>query len=175
LLWQRQRSFNKAGAARPQQGQALDRQTLARLPPTVAGVRAMMSNLVILNFRISVLASIIGSIFLFSAIASGHSEPLKSITLFSSRALIWPALFPALTLLFWFAYYRHNEGELAAFLLGFVALIPVVSSFISASINDVQFNGSQQLFLGYVGASHVLYAFRSPKEIVEALGKDVQP
>jgi hypothetical protein len=38
LLWQRQRRSNKAGAARPQQGQALDRQTLARLPPTVAGV-----------------------------------------------------------------------------------------------------------------------------------------
>jgi len=38
LLWQGQRSFNKAGAARPQQKQAVDRQTLARLPPTVVGV-----------------------------------------------------------------------------------------------------------------------------------------
>jgi hypothetical protein len=44
LLWQRQRSFNKAGASRPQQGQALDRQTLARLPPTVAGVRHKFMN-----------------------------------------------------------------------------------------------------------------------------------
>jgi hypothetical protein len=44
LLWQRQRSSNKAGAARPQQGQALDRQTLARLPPTVAGIMNKMDS-----------------------------------------------------------------------------------------------------------------------------------
>jgi hypothetical protein len=38
LLWQRQRSFNKAGASRPQQKAAADRKTLAGFAPSVLGV-----------------------------------------------------------------------------------------------------------------------------------------
>lgn len=131
-----------------------------------------MSNLITINFKLSVLVTVIGCIILFTYQATGFPESLAHLGAYRNQTLIWPAIIAALSVLFWFGYYRNEEGNAAAFILGFIMLIPVFGSTISETINGTFYSDKEQYYLTYIGLSHVTYGLLKWQEVVKALGQD---
>jgi len=106
-----------------------------------------MSNLITINFKLSVLVTVIGCIVLFVYQASGFPESLAHLGAYRNQTLIWPAIITAMSVLFWFVYYRNDEGHVPAFILGFIMLVPVFGSTISEAINGAFYSENEQYYL----------------------------
>jgi hypothetical protein len=116
-----------------------------------------MSNLITINFKLSVLLTVIGCIVLFVHQASGVPESLAHLGPYKNQTLIWPAIITTMSVLLWFGYYRNEEGQGPALILGFIMLIPVFGSAISEAINGAFYSDNEQYYLTYIGLSHVIY------------------
>ncbi|MES9970209.1 MAG: hypothetical protein ABW092_09260 [Candidatus Thiodiazotropha sp.] len=74
--------------------------------------------------------------------------------------------------LFWFGYYRNDEGHLAAFIFGLFMLMPVLGTAISEAINGAFYSDYEGYFLSYIGLSHVSYGMLKWRDVIEILGQD---
>ena len=131
-----------------------------------------MGNLILINFKLSVLVTIVGCLLLFTYQATNFPDSLAHLGPYQNQTLIWPAIIIVATLFGWFNSYKNDEGQLGAFIIGFFILVPVFSSSVSEAINEVSYNNNEQLFLAYVGFSHILYGWLDWREVLKGLGKD---
>ena len=131
-----------------------------------------MNRVIVGNFKLSVVITVIGCVFIFIAQSSSFPESLSHLGAYQNQALIWPAIVGFLSVFFWFIYYRQEEGHVPAFILGFMILIPAVSGSVSELINGPYFNESEKIFLYYSGLSHILYGLIERKSILSALGQN---
>lgn len=131
-----------------------------------------MHQFITLNFRLSILLSIVGMLVLFSLIAIGYPQSIAHLSFYKTETLTWLLIISVITIIAWFVYYRHEEGHFLAFSIGFAVLIPAVGIFISESINDVYYNVYEKIFFSYAGVSHVLYGLLEWRSVLKMLGRD---
>ncbi|MCP4976243.1 MAG: hypothetical protein GY931_08795 [Maribacter sp.] len=118
--------------------------------------------------------TIIGGLVIFWLRQTGYPESVEHLLVGSYKlmALGMPLIAVSLTALLWFFAYKNDEGHLAAFVLGWLLLMPALSSSVSESINGQFYSDKEELFFWYVGLSHIMYGLLNAKEVLEGLGKD---
>jgi len=123
-----------------------------------------------INFVIAVWMIIIGCALQLFYFATGFPASLKSVYTLQNETLIWSASAAVTSLLAWFFYYKDNEGHVLAFIIGFYILIPVAGALISASVYNITFSKTEEIFLGYIGLSHISYSLIEWRRVFSALG-----
>ena len=108
-------------------------------------------------------------LLLFTVVSTGFPESLSHLGAYTNQTLIWPAIFTALTVVFWLSYYRCDQGHGLAFMMGVFSLVPLMGALVSEAINDVKLYQNGKILLGYIGVSHVLYGLTEWRELVAIL------
>ena len=112
------------------------------------------------NFHLSLLLLILFCL----AVLFGQALDGSRLEPFGHRWLLWAGLVASLQVLAWLFYYRHSEGHALAFCMSVIIFTPVIGSFMSESVNDIEYADLQQYLLLYVAVSHLLYAFQGWQE-----------
>lgn len=133
-----------------------------------------MHAIITINFRLALVATIIGCMAFYWITQSGYPESVDHLLVRSYRlkALAIPLIIVVLTVLLWFMFYKNNEGHLPAFIIGWFLFAPALSSRISENINGPFFSDVQEILCWYVGLSHIIYGLLNAREVFEGLGKD---
>jgi len=132
-----------------------------------------MNGLIIINCKLSIFVILVGCLFIFVNTSNTFSESFSHLGAYRNQTLIWPIIVIFLTILLLSLYYKNESGQVPSFMMGFMYLIPALSASISEAINGVFFNRYEEVFLNYIGVSHILYGLQHWREILGALGKDV--
>ena len=125
-----------------------------------------MSRLISINFKLSVVVTFIGCAVIIFRGLQGFPDFSAYLGAQSDYGLIVPVIVLATPLL-WFAYYRHGEGHIPAFLIGFGLLVSLVGSRVSDG--QIGYGVGEQLFLLYSGVSHITYSLLNWQELAEHL------
>ena len=134
-----------------------------------------MYQAVLVNFRIAVLVTVLGSLAFAAIIGSGYPDTVEHLPgSYKWEAILGPLMSAALTVIFWFWGYKNEEGHLAAFLMAVFFLAAAVGAFAAEAIYGPYYSNVQETFLWYVGISHLIYALSNAGEVLRELGKDAR-
>ena len=129
-----------------------------------------MQSLVLLNFRLSLVVTLIGcAVILFSNVQD-FPDSLPYLGPQAGYTLFAPGVIGALTAVLWLTLYRHGEGHTYAFFIGASLLLPVIGSHISDELIGAYYTNTEQLFLSYTGVSHIAYSLINWQELAKELG-----
>jgi len=133
-----------------------------------------MNRLFAANFRIALIVTAIGFIVLLSIAADSPAAAEEaSEILYATESGIVAFVAMGITILLWPDYYRGNGGHLPAFVVGWILLVPALGSSIANSINGDYYGGELNVFLWYIGVSHILYGLTNARELVSGLTDDL--
>jgi hypothetical protein len=134
-----------------------------------------MYQAVLINFRIALLVTIIGSLAFATLIGTGYPDTVEHLPgSYKWESIASPLICATLTVIFWFSGYKDEEGHLPAFLMAVYLLAPALGAFAAEAIYGAFYSDLQKIFHWYAGVSHLLYGLTNAREVIRELGKDAQ-
>jgi hypothetical protein len=125
-----------------------------------------MYYLIVINFKLCLLGSVIGVIFLLGDVVKNYPESVEFLGSSEIKTIVAPLIYIVLTILFWFYGYKRNEGHGAALLMGWFIIVAAFGMSISETVHGQFYNDTDQVILWYIGVSHVLYGVLNLKRII---------
>jgi hypothetical protein len=106
-----------------------------------------MQSLVVLNFRVALLVTFIGSValFLFDPMLSHDSGAFVAGP--GLETILPPALIGLITPILWFTRYRHGEGHQIAFLVGSCLIVLAIASYSTNLLGSSHYSARELMFL----------------------------
>jgi hypothetical protein len=131
-----------------------------------------MSSLVVWNFRLAVLVTVLGGLAIFAGVA-GDDEAVRALHIDrSTYTVAAPLLLAVLTTILWFVRYRDGDGQWPAFLVGATLLVAAGALWSTAAVAGQPLPRTEFVYVAYAGVSHVLYALLEWRDIVGMLGQE---
>ena len=131
-----------------------------------------MHSLVLLNFRLALIVTLVGSValFLLDPVLSHDSGAFFAGP--GLETILPPAVIGLITPILWFTHYRHGEGHQIAFLVGSSLIVLAIASITTNALGSSHYGPRELMFLLYAGGSHLAYALLNWQDLVGWLGGD---
>ena len=131
-----------------------------------------MSNFIVSDFKISVAVLLVGCLVLLFHLSHSTESLHATYGSYYYRALLPPIIAIFATVSCWAVYYRYDEGNFAAFYLGFFMLTSAIGLIASVAFSGGTYSKLELIVLLYVGASHVVYGLLDWQDVFKNLGKE---